>query len=159
MIDSVNDFLIEDRLFVNPYAVHNMILSYDINEYSSMLVDLSYPEEQSYLNMRTYQNQMWAEERLQKGVYYTKEGKYNDAVRCCSAAIDLVPKYAEAYTARGAAYGVCCDIHGRLAKMGKLKDAVVNFETALKLDKNTPNAQLYKEKILAQVPMIDYCDL
>lgn len=80
-----------------------MVTSYDINEYSSMLVDLSFPEEQSYINMRSFQNKKWAEERLNKGVYYTKEGKYNDAIRCCSEAIELVPTFPEAYTARGAA--------------------------------------------------------
>ena len=30
----------------------------------------------------------------------------------------------------------------------------MNFEAALKLDKNTPNAQMYKDKILAQVRII-----
>lgn len=42
----------------------------------------------------------------------------------------------------------------RLSKLGKLKEAVMNFEAALKLDKNTPNAQMYKDKILAQVRII-----
>ena len=42
----------------------------------------------------------------------------------------------------------------RLSKLGKLKEAVMNFEAALKLDKNTPNAQMYKDKILAQVEII-----
>lgn len=95
--------LISDRVFLNPYAVHNMVVSYDINEYSSMLVDLSFPEDQLYSYMRDNQNHLWAEERIQKGVLYTKEGKYSDAVRCFSDAIDLCPSYAEAYTARGAA--------------------------------------------------------
>ena len=41
---------------MNPYAIHNMVLSYDINEYSSMVVDLSLPEEESYDKMRACQN-------------------------------------------------------------------------------------------------------
>ena len=39
----------------------------------------------------------------------------------------------------------------RLAKMGKLKESVANFDSALKIDKNTPNAQNYKEKVISQV--------
>ena len=139
---------------MNPYAIHNMLLSYDINEYSSMLVDLSFPEEESYDKMRACQNKKWAEERLTKGVFYAKEGKFNDAIRCYSDAIELVPTYPEAYTARGAAFVLKEGIMCRLSKLGKLKEAVMNFEAALKLDKNTPNAQMYKDKILAQVRII-----
>lgn len=99
-----NELLINDRVYINPYAVHNMVTSYDINEYSSMLLDLSFPEDQSYQSMREFQNQKWAEERLNRGKYYSNEGKLNEAIRCYSEAIELVPTYPEAYTERGAAW-------------------------------------------------------
>lgn len=92
-----------DRNYKNPYAVHNMVLAYHLNEYSSMLLDLTYPPEQSYENMRSVQNRKWGEQRLERGIEYAKEGKYVDAIHCYNEAIELVPKYAEAYTARGAA--------------------------------------------------------
>ena len=65
--------------------------------------DLLVPKNQHYETMRAIQNQKWAEQRLLRGVEYAKEGKYNEALRCYAEAIELVPKYAEAYTARGAA--------------------------------------------------------
>lgn len=99
-----NELLISDRVFINPYAVHNMVTSYDINEYSSLLLDLSFPEDQSYQSMRAFQNQKWAEERLKRGKYYSNEGKLNDAIRCFCEAIELVPTYPEAYIERGAAW-------------------------------------------------------
>ena len=71
-----------------------------------MLIDLSFPENQSYIKMREYQNKKWADERLNKGAFYLKEGKLNDAIRCCSDAIDLIPTLAEAYTLRGVVYAM-----------------------------------------------------
>lgn len=92
-----------DGNYGNPYAVHNMVLSYDINEYTSLAVDLSFPESQGYEAMRRLQNQEWAEQRLERGIGFAKEGKFNEALRCYNEAIELVPKFADAYTARGAA--------------------------------------------------------
>ncbi|KAK8802242.1 hypothetical protein WA588_005215 [Blastocystis sp. NMH] len=134
-----NELLATNRLYKNPYACHNMVLLYDINEYSSLCCDFSFPPEQNYERIRAVQNQKWAEQRLLRGVEYAKEGKFAEAVRCYSEAIDLVPKYAEAYTARGAA----------LVKMGKYKESVTNFETALHIDEKTPNAKQYLERALA----------
>ena len=131
-----NEWLMNDRNYKNPYAVHNMVLAYHLNEYSSMLVDLAYPPEQSYENMRSVQNRKWGEQRLERGIEYAKEGKYVDAIHCYNEAIELVPKYAEAYTARGAA----------LVKMGKEKEGIASFETALRIDPHTPNAKQYLEK-------------
>ena len=95
------------------------------------------------------QNQKWAEQRLLRGVEYAKEGKFAEAVRCYSEAIDLVPKYAEAYTARGAAFFFPTGLMRRLVKMGKYKESVTNFETALHIDEKTPNAKQYLERALA----------
>lgn len=99
-----NEYLSQDRNYTNPYAVHNMVLSYDINEYASLAFDLSFPESQGYEAMRRAQNQEWAEQRLERGVGFAKEGKFNEALRCYTEAIELVPTFADAYTARGAAY-------------------------------------------------------
>ena len=98
-----NELISEDKNFKNPYACHNMVLLCDIAEYSSLCCDLLVPKNQHYETMRAIQNQKWAEQRLLRGVEYAKEGKYKEALRCYAEAIELVPKYAEAYTARGAA--------------------------------------------------------
>ena len=99
-----NEYLGHDRNYTNPYAVHNMVLSCDIDEYASLAFDLSFPESQGYETMRRAQNQEWAEQRLERGVGFAKEGKLNEALRCYTEAIELVPSFADAYTARGAAY-------------------------------------------------------
>ena len=80
-----------------------MVLSYDIYEYASLAVDLSFAPEESYDVIRGVQNQKWAEQRLSRGVSLAGEGKLTEAIRCYDDAIELVPRYAEAYTARGAA--------------------------------------------------------
>ena len=144
-----NELLATNRLYKNPYACHNMVLLYDINEYSSLCCDFSFPPEQNYERIRAVQNQKWAEQRLLRGVEYAKEGKFAEAVRCYSEAIDLVPKYAEAYTARGAAFFFPTGLMRRLVKMGKYKESVTNFETALHIDEKTPNAKQYLERALA----------
>ena len=144
-----NELLATNRLYKNPYACHNMVLLYDINEYSSLCCDFSFPPEQNYERIRAVQNQKWAEQRLLRGVEYAKEGKFAEAVRCYSEAIDLVPKYAEAYTARGAAFFFPTSLMRRLVKMGKYKESVTNFETALHIDEKTPNAKQYLERALA----------
>ena len=125
-----------------------MVLLCDIAEYSSLCCDLSVPEDQHYETMRAIQNQKWAEQRLLRGVEFAKEGKYNEALRCYSEAIELVPKYAEAYTARGAAYGIEDLMSFRFVKMGKYKESVNCFEIALRIDENTPNAKQYLERAL-----------
>jgi tetratricopeptide (TPR) repeat protein len=93
-----------DRNYSNPYGVHNMVLSYDINEHTSLLHDLSFPESESYEKIRFSQNKIWAEQRLLRGVEYAKEGKFKEALKYYGESVELVPDYAEAYTARGAAY-------------------------------------------------------
>lgn len=83
-----------------------MVLTYHLNEYASMLQDLSYPAEEGYQHMRSIQNRKWGEQRLERGVEHAREGRYQEAIHCYNEAIELVPKFAEAYTARGAAYSV-----------------------------------------------------
>ena len=80
-----------------------MALQLGIVEHMSLRHDLRFPENQNYESMRKVQNQNWAEQRLQRGVEYAKEGKISEAIRCYGDAIELVPTFAEAYTAKGAA--------------------------------------------------------
>ena len=100
---SYNDILKADRNYTNPYACTNMVSQIGIAQHTSFLHDLSFPDSQNYESMRRVQNQRWAEQRLQRGVEFAKEGKLNEAIRCYSEAIELVPTYADAFTARGAA--------------------------------------------------------
>ena len=97
------NIITSQRNFKNPYACHNMALQLGIVEHMSLLHDLRFPENQNYESMRKVQNQNWAEQRLQRGVEYAKEGKMSEAIRCYGDAIELVPTFAEAYTAKGAA--------------------------------------------------------
>jgi len=55
--------------------------------------------------------------------------------------LEVEPKFADAYVARGAAY----------VAMRRLDEAVADFRHAIKLDPQAPNAHQYLEKALSKV--------
>ena len=84
----------------------------------------------------------WAEESVRRGVDFAKRGDYTTAIKCYEQALELDPRNAVAFVAKGAA----------LANQGKFKDAAMDLEKALKINPQVENAQKYLEDIKMKHP-------
>jgi len=68
-----------------------------------------------------------------RGIEYAKEGDYKKAMMYYNQALEVDPKFRDAYVARGAAY----------ANLGMLEEAIEEFEKALAIDPEDKNAIKY----------------
>ena len=84
----------------------------------------------------------WAEESVRRGVDFAKRGDYTTAIKCYEHALELDPRNAVAFVAKGAA----------LANQGKFKDAAMDLEKALKINPQVENAQKYLDDIKMKHP-------
>ncbi len=84
----------------------------------------------------------WAEESVRRGVDFAKRGDYTTAIKCYEQALELDPRNAVAFVAKGAA----------LANQGKFKDAAMDLEKALKINPQVENAQKYLDGAGRHVP-------
>ena len=84
----------------------------------------------------------WAEESVRRGVDFAKRGDYTTAIKCYEQALELDPRNAVAFVAKGAA----------LANQGKFKDAAMDLEKALKINPQVENAQKYLDDIKMKHP-------
>mmetsp|Transcript_20044 Transcript_20044/g.27752 ORF Transcript_20044/g.27752 Transcript_20044/m.27752 type:complete len:252 (-) Transcript_20044:80-835(-) len=83
----------------------------------------------------------WAQETTRQGINLAKVGKYTEALKCYSQALELDPLHRDTYVARGAAY----------ANQGLLSEACVEFSAALEIDPEDPNAAKYLRATEAKV--------
>eukprot|EP00928_Gymnodinium_smaydae_P043897 TRINITY_DN29336_c0_g1_i1.p1 TRINITY_DN29336_c0_g1~~TRINITY_DN29336_c0_g1_i1.p1 ORF type:complete len:490 (+),score=85.25 TRINITY_DN29336_c0_g1_i1:39-1508(+) len=81
------------------------------------------------------QGRKWADRRVRDGVAKARTGDQKAALERYDAALDLCPQHKEGLVARGAA----------LTNVGRLKEALQDFEDALKLDPADANALRYRE--------------
>ena len=125
-----------DTNFFNPSSVDMMVDAYRIdNEYiscSSRLEDLLKKHAWTIDDCVDQVKLNKSNDRLKKGIAFSRSEKYADAISQLSDAIDIYPT-ADAYVARGAAY----------ANIGAYVLAVDDFRDALKLDPAHTNASAY----------------
>ena len=79
---------------------------------------------------------------MRRGVDFAKRGDYTTAIKCYEQALELDPRNAVAFVAKGAA----------LANQGKFKDAAMDLEKALKINPQVENAQKYLDDIKMKHP-------
>ena len=85
--------------------------------------------------------------RVQAGIQHAKENNYTKAINCYNEALNLIPNYADAFTARGAAYPFLDEWEmNSYVKQKKIKEGIQDFKQALKCDPNTQNAAIYLAK-------------
>ena len=120
-------------LFLNPAGLSILLRSYGINQYGSLLPPVVVPPSQLYHALRHAQNQAWARESTVKGIGMAKRGAYDNALKVYAHALEIEPKYVQAYVARGACYVL----------QGRWEDGVREFERALQLDPDHAYAKQY----------------
>ena len=69
---------------------------------------------------------------------YYQDGNYDLALKAFSEAVKLDPSFVKAYIGRGSIY----------AKLGKLKEAVMDIDKALELDPYDNDLKILKEKLI-----------
>ena len=120
-------------LFLNPAGLSILLQSYAINQYGSLLPPLHVPPSQLYHALRHTQNQQWARDSTMKGIGMAKRGHYDNALKVYAHALEIEPRYVQAYVARGACYVL----------QGRWEEGVKEFETALSLDPEHAYARQY----------------
>jgi len=81
------------------------------------------------------QSRVWADRRVREGVSIARRGDHVQAMDYYNTALDLWPDHKDGLIARGAA----------LANQNKLREALVDFDKALKLSPTNANALKYRE--------------
>ncbi|KAJ3324096.1 Tetratricopeptide repeat protein 14 [Boothiomyces sp. JEL0866] len=120
----------------NPKLLENHILKYGLIP--------PYTPKKSYLDLRNQQNKNWAYQQTIEGIALFKNNEINSAKKKYNAAIELDGECVEAVVARG-----CC-----YASEKKYKDALNDFESALKIDPNHKNAKQYRDQIQSTIDKI-----
>ena len=69
-----------------------------------------------------------AEWHADQGYKLFNQGRYDEAIKECTEAIELAPNFAEAYSNRGIAY----------VQKGELDQAIADFDKAIELDPDLP---------------------
>eukprot|EP00927_Polykrikos_kofoidii_P061472 TRINITY_DN56303_c0_g1_i1.p1 TRINITY_DN56303_c0_g1~~TRINITY_DN56303_c0_g1_i1.p1 ORF type:complete len:600 (+),score=83.85 TRINITY_DN56303_c0_g1_i1:224-2023(+) len=87
------------------------------------------------MRLSSIQGRRWADKRVREGVSRARAGDQKGALERYDAALDLYPRHKEGLVARGAA----------LTNVGRLKEALRDFDMALKLDPGDANAAKYRE--------------
>uniref|UniRef100_A0A7S1RWW3 Uncharacterized protein n=1 Tax=Alexandrium catenella TaxID=2925 RepID=A0A7S1RWW3_ALECA len=81
------------------------------------------------------QSRAWADRRVREGISRARSGDQKGAVERYDAALELCPRHKEGLVARGAA----------LVNVGRLSDALRDFDAALVLDPGDANATKYRD--------------
>ncbi|XP_065294758.1 tetratricopeptide repeat protein 14-like isoform X2 [Dermacentor albipictus] len=103
-----------------------------------------YPKEDYATALRKAQSSKWAYKRcdvnsfLKDGVMHFKAGNHSEAFACLNKALQIDPENVEALVARGALF----------ANNSNLRRALEDFEQALTLNPNHPNARKYMSETL-----------
>jgi len=87
------------------------------------------------MQLSRLQGRAWADRRVRDGVSKARAGDQTAALERYDAALELCPRHKEALVGRGAA----------LVNIGRLAEAVRDFDAALKLDPADSNATRYRE--------------
>eukprot|EP01006_Ploeotia_vitrea_P048123 TRINITY_DN67198_c12_g3_i2.p3 TRINITY_DN67198_c12_g3~~TRINITY_DN67198_c12_g3_i2.p3 ORF type:complete len:170 (-),score=102.78 TRINITY_DN67198_c12_g3_i2:83-592(-) len=132
-------------LFKNPRGLEIMCDAYNITSHSSLLSQPSIDRNDLYKTLRYNQNQLWARESVRRGIEQAKARLYDNALKCYKHALEIEPRFKDAFVARGAAY-----VH-----MDLLEDGVAEFRTALELDPSDQNARLYLNAALERIQQRD----
>ncbi|XP_049516540.1 serine/arginine repetitive matrix protein 2-like [Dermacentor silvarum] len=97
-----------------------------------------YPKEDYATALRKAQSSTGAYKSLKDGVRHFKAGNHSEAFACLNKALQIDPKNVDALVARGALF----------ANNSKLRCALEDFEQALTLNPNHPNARKYMSETL-----------
>ncbi|XP_064455554.1 tetratricopeptide repeat protein 14-like isoform X2 [Ornithodoros turicata] len=97
-----------------------------------------YPREEYAVALRKAQSSKWAYKSLKDGVMHFKAGNHTEAFVCLNKALQIDPENVEALVARGALF----------ANNSNLRRALEDFEAALALNPNHPNARKYMSETL-----------
>jgi tetratricopeptide (TPR) repeat protein len=131
-----------DIMFRNPGAVETMAAAYGLDLHGSFV--LAQPSGPYYDDLRRVQNRAWAQEIVAQGIQHAKREDYKTAMKHYSHALHFDPDNRDAHVARGACF----------YNINMLEDAEKEFQEALRIDPNDPNAQRYmsstKEKLKQQ---------
>lgn len=84
-------------------------------------------------SLRVLQNNSWARDSVLRGISYAKRSLFDQSMKCYNYALDIQPRFVQAYIARGAAYVL----------MNQLQQAIIQFKTALTIDNNNTYAKQY----------------
>mmetsp|Transcript_69796 Transcript_69796/g.133155 ORF Transcript_69796/g.133155 Transcript_69796/m.133155 type:complete len:146 (+) Transcript_69796:3-440(+) len=87
------------------------------------------------MHLSRTQSRAWADRRVREGISRARAGDQKAALERYDAALELCPRHKEGLVGRGAA----------LVNVGRLNDALRDFDLALKLDPNDANAMKYRE--------------
>ncbi|XP_075748431.1 uncharacterized protein LOC119164176 isoform X3 [Rhipicephalus microplus] len=97
-----------------------------------------YAKEEYAAALRKAQSSKWAYKSLKDGVMHFKAGNHSEAFGCLNKALQIDPENVEALVARGALF----------ANNSNLRRALEDFEQALTLNPNHPNARKYMSETL-----------
>lgn len=97
-----------------------------------------FPKEEFASALRKAQSSKWAYKSLKDGVMHFKAGNHSEAFACLNKALQIDPENVEALVARGALF----------ANNSNLRRALEDFEQALTLNPNHPNARKYMSETL-----------
>ncbi|KAL1437844.1 hypothetical protein MTO96_048540 [Rhipicephalus appendiculatus] len=97
-----------------------------------------YAKEEYATALRKAQSSKWAYKSLKDGVMHFKAGNHSEAFACLNKALQIDPENVEALVARGALF----------ANNSNLRRALEDFEQALTLNPNHPNARKYMSETL-----------
>merc|ERR1712151_854010 len=87
------------------------------------------------MELSRIQGRKWADRRVREGISRARAGDQKGALERYGAALELCPRHKEGLVARGAAF----------TNVGRLKEAMRDFDAALVLDPADPNALKYRE--------------
>jgi tetratricopeptide (TPR) repeat protein len=133
-----------DLIFKNPLSIELMADSFDLVDFQSFLETKEISPHDYYDYIKDEQNRNWAIQMIREGITLSKQGKDSKALDCYNQAIDVDPNNVDAFVAKGALQ----------CKLENFNDSIKQFNIALGLDPDHPNAKKYLQ--IAKVKMEDY---
>ena len=75
------------RAFHNPSALGALLDHFGVWELGSLMKDMWFEDEEYYDNIRREQDEVWANERVQRGIKHAKAKKFQEALKCYDQAL------------------------------------------------------------------------